>query len=417
MAIKTSPLAPARFPDLPAVAGVRLGVAEAGVRYKGRTDLMVAELAPGTTIAGAFTRSLSASAPVDWCRAAVKGGKARAIVVNSGNANAFTGKAGITAVTVMAEAAAKAVGCKPKEVFIASTGVIGEPLPAEKIAAAMPALVKSNLTASWEQAARAIMTTDTYPKAVTRTANIGGVNVTIVGIIKGSGMIAPNMGTMLGFLFTDAKIPAKVLQALVTKGVDKSFNCITVDSDTSTSDTILFAATGQGPKHKAVRAASDAHLRDFKAKLDEAMLELAHLVVKDGEGATKFVEIRVTGAASNPAAKRIGLAIANSPLVKTAIAGSDANWGRIVAAVGKAGEKAERDRMKIAVGGIVITEKGMVRPGYDETPVAAHMKGENILIEVDVGVRVGGKAAKGKATVWTCDLTHAYIDINIGYRS
>ena len=416
MAPKLSPLAPAKFPDLPAVAGVRLGVAEAGVRYKGRTDLMVAELPAGTTVAGALTRSLSASAPVDWCRAALKGGKARAIVVNSGNANAFTGKAGVQAVTVTAAAAAKAVGCKPKEVFIASTGVIGEPLPAEKIASALPSLVKTGLTASWEQAARAIMTTDTYPKAVSRVASIGGVDVTIVGIIKGSGMIAPNMGTMLGFIFTDAKIPAKVLQAMVTKGVDKSFNCITVDSDTSTSDTILLAATGQA-KHKAVKSVADAHLRDFKAKLDDAMLELAHLVVKDGEGATKFVEVRVTGAASDKAAKVIGLAIANSPLVKTAIAGADANWGRIVAAVGKAGEKADRDRMTVSVGGVMITEKGMVRPGYDETPVAAHMKGENILIEVDVGVRTKGKAAKGKATVWTCDLTHAYIDINIGYRS
>jgi glutamate N-acetyltransferase/amino-acid N-acetyltransferase len=416
MATATSPLAPEKFPGLPTIDGVRLGVAACGVRYQGRTDLLVAELSPGTTIAGVFTKSTAISAPAQWCRASVKKGKARAFIDNSGNANAFTGKAGEASVKRTVTAAAKLLGCKPSEVFVASTGIIGVPLPDEKITAALPSVLKQGMTASWEQAARAIMTTDTYPKGSTRTVEIGGVPVKIAGIAKGSGMIAPNMGTMHVFIATDAKIPAKVLQPLVKASADKSFNCITVDSDTSTSDTVLLAATGQ-VKHKAVKAPGDAHLKSFRAALDAVMLDLAHQVVKDGEGATKFVEIRVTGAANAGSAKRLGLAVANSPLVKTAIAGEDANWGRIVAAIGKAVEPCDMNRIVIAIGGVPITAKGMMRPDYDETPVARHMKGQNILIEIDAGLRKNGKPSPGRATVWTCDLTHAYIDINIGYRS
>jgi glutamate N-acetyltransferase/amino-acid N-acetyltransferase len=416
MAHKPSPLAPEKFPDLPTVAGVRLGVAAAGVRYQGRTDLLVMELAAGTSIAGVFTKSTAISAPAQWCRAQIKKGKARAIIDNSGNANAFTGKAGMASVKRTVDAAAKLLGCKPSDVFVASTGIIGVPLPDEKITAALPGVVEGDMSATWEEAARAIMTTDTYPKGAVRIAEIAGVPVKIVGIAKGSGMIAPNMGTMHVFVVTDAAIPAKVLQPLTKAGVDKSFNAITVDSDTSTSDTVLVAATGQ-VKHKAVKAPGDAHLKDFRAKLDEVMLDLAHQVVRDGEGATKFVEIRVTGAANGGSAKRMGLAVANSPLVKTAIAGEDANWGRIIAAIGKSEEPCDMDRIVVAIGGVPITAKGMMRPDYDEAPVARHMKGQNILIGIDAGLRKGAKPASGRATVWTCDLTHAYIDINIGYRS
>ncbi len=416
MAHASSPLAPEKFPDLPPVPGVRLGVAASGVRYRDRTDLLVVELAPGTTIAGVFTKSTAISAPAKWCRVHVKKGKARAFIDNSGNANAFTGKAGDASVKRTVEAAAKLLGCKPSEVFVASTGIIGVPLPDEKITAALPDVFKNKMSATWEEAARAIMTTDTYPKGAARTAEIGGVPVTIAGIAKGSGMIAPNMGTMHVFIVTDAKIPGKVLQSLTKSGADKSFNCITVDSDTSTSDTVMVAATGQA-RHRAVKAPADAHLKDFRAKLDEVMLDLAHQVVKDGEGATKFVEIRVSGAANAGSAKRLGLAVANSPLVKTAIAGEDANWGRIVAAVGKSEEPCDMDRIVIAIGGVPITAKGMMRPDYDEAPVARHMKGQNIVIEIDAGLRKNGKPAPGRATVWTCDLTHAYIDINVGYRS
>jgi glutamate N-acetyltransferase/amino-acid N-acetyltransferase len=416
MAHAVSPLAPERFPDLPIIAGITLGVAACGVRYQGRADLLVVELAPGTTIGGVFTKSTAISAPAKWCRAQVKKGKARAFIDNSGNANAFTGKAGEASVKRTVEAAARLLGCKPSEVFVASTGIIGVPLPDEKITATLPDVLKSGMTAGWEDAARAIMTTDTYPKGAARTAEIGGVPVRIAGVAKGSGMIAPNMGTMHVFIATDAKIPAKVLQPLVKAAADKSFNCITVDSDTSTSDTVLVAATGQA-KHKAVKAPADAHLKPFRAALDAVMLDLAHQVVKDGEGASKFVEVRVTGAANSSSAKRMALAVANSPLVKTAIAGEDANWGRIVMAVGKSEEPCDMDRIAIAIGGVPITAKGMMRPDYDEAPVAKHMKGQNILIEVDAGLRKNGKPTLGRATVWTCDLTHAYIDINIGYRS
>ena len=416
MAQPISPLAPAHFPSLPSIAGVSLGVAACGVRYKDRTDLLVVELAPGSSIGGVFTKSTAISPPAKWCRAHIRKGKARAFIDNSGNANAFTGKAGDASVKRTVEAAAKLLACKPSEIFVASTGIIGVPLPDEKITAALPGVLRDGMTATWEDAARAIMTTDTFPKGSLRTAEIAGVPVRIVGIAKGAGMIMPNMGTMHVFIVTDAKIPGAVLQTLTKTGVDKSFNCITIDSDTSTSDTVLVAATGQA-KHKRVTAPGDAHLRDFRAKLDAVMLDLAQQVVRDGEGATKFVEIRVSGGANAGSAKRLAMAVANSPLVKTAIAGEDANWGRIVAALGKSEEPCDMNRLVVAIGGVPITAKGMMRPDFVEAPVAAHMKGQNILIEIDAGLRKNGKPAPGRATVWTCDLTHAYIDINIGYRS
>lgn len=405
-----SPLAPDRFPDLPEIPGVRLAAGRTNARYKDRDDLMLAELAPGSTIAGVFTRSLTASPPVEWCRKHVKRGKARAIVVNAGNANTFTGRDGRNAVAAEAGAAAKLVGGTAADVFIASTGVIGVKLPVDKLTATLPGMHRQLSPAAWTQAAAAIMTTDTFPKGATRRAEIGGVPVTINGFCKGSGMIAPDMATMLCFVFTDAKLPAAVMQKLLTASADRSFNCITVDGDTSTSDTVLFAATGQA-KHRRIAAATDPALRDFRAKFDELMLDLAHQVVRDGEGAQKFVTIRVTGAASAKAARKIGLTVGNSPLVKTAIAAADANWGRIVAAIGRAGEKADRDRLTISIGGVRITAKGELVPGYDETPVAKHMQGREIAIDIDVGV------GRGSATVWTCDLTHAYIDINGSYRS
>jgi glutamate N-acetyltransferase / amino-acid N-acetyltransferase len=405
-----SPLAPAGAPALPPIAGVRLAARACGVRYKDRTDVCLLAFDPGTTVAGVFTRSLTASAPVERCRKHLKGGKARAILVNSGNANAFTGRAGVASVDRMVKALAARLDCKPTEVFVASTGVIGEPLPDERITAALQDLAADLRADRWADAAAAIMTTDTFPKVATRTAVVDGVPVTINGIAKGSGMIAPDMATMLAFLATDAKIPASVLQTLLARGADRSFNCTTVDSDTSTSDTLILCATGQAP-HRVVKAAGDRHLADFRAKLDDLLVELACLVVRDGEGAQKLVTIDVTGAASGQAARRIGLAIANSPLVKTAIAGGDANWGRVVMAVGKAGEKADRDRLKIAIGGVTIAEKGQRRDGYDEAPVAQHIRGREIAIAVDVGV------GKGRSRVWTCDLTHGYIDINADYRS
>ncbi len=403
-----SPLAPERFPDLPEIGGVRVATVEAGIRYKGRDDLLLVELAPGTAIAGSLTRSLTASAPVDWCREALPGGRARAIVVNSGNANAFTGRVGKTAVEHTVAAAAAALGCAEREVFVSSTGVIGEPLPAEStIVQKLPGLARALASGSWDRAAGAIMTTDTFPKGASAEAKIGGRTVRIAGIAKGSGMIAPDMATMLAYVFTDAAVPPDLLQRLTSRAVERSFNAITVDSDTSTSDTVLVAATGAAgnPEPDA------AMLRGFARALEAVCRDLAHQIVRDGEGASKFVEIAVTGAASARAAKRIGLAIANSPLVKTAIAGEDANWGRIVMAVGKAGEKADRDALRIGIGGVEITRGGQVVPDYDETPVARHMQGQDIRIAVDIGV------GRGKATVWTCDLTHGYIDINGSYRS
>ena len=337
--------------------------------------MLLAEFAEGTTVAGVFTKNLCPGAPVTWCREALEGGVARGLVVNAGNANVFNGIAGIRAVEATAHAAAATLKTEPGQIFLASTGVIGEPLPAQKIVAVLDEL-NANLAADrFEEAARAIMTTDTFPKAATRTARLGGADVRITGIAKGSGMIAPDMATMLAFIFTDAAIPAPALQAMLSKGVDHSFNCITIDSDTSTSDTVLLFATGQ-----AGNAPTDdpGHLADFRRALHEVLHELAMLVVRDGEGAQKLVQITVDGAVSNASARRIAMAIANSPLVKTAIAGEDANWGRIVMAVGKAGEPADRDKLGVAVGGTWMAQNGGVVPGYDETPVVAHMKGREI---------------------------------------
>jgi glutamate N-acetyltransferase/amino-acid N-acetyltransferase len=409
MTTAVSPLA-VPMPELPPLAGVRLNAAEAGIRYKGRTDVVMMEVPNGSTVAGVFTSNKCPGAPVDWCRASLKGGKARMVVVNAGNANVFTGKAGRDACAATAAAAAELVGCPAKQVFVASTGVIGEVLPHEKLVAALPGLQKGLSENAWEAAARGIMTTDTFPKAATRVAMIGDTEVRISGIAKGSGMIAPDMATMLCFIFTDAKIPAGALQGLLKKGCDTSFNCTTVDSDTSTSDTVLLIATGQA-KHPRVPAEGGRVLADFAAKLNDLLLDLALQVTRDGEGAQKLVRIDVTGATTARSAKKIGMAVANSPLVKTAIAGEDANWGRIVMAVGKAGEPADRDKLSIGVGGVWMAKDGGVIPGYDETPVVAHMKGREIDITIDLGL------GRGKATVWTCDLTHGYIDINGSYRS
>ncbi len=406
-----SPLAPKSFTSLPPLAGVRLSAGQAGVRYKDRTDVLVAVLAPGTQVAGVFTKSKTASAPVDWCKTQLKAGNARALVVNSGNANAFTGKAGLEGTRQIAESAAAVVGCRAQEVFLASTGVIGEPLPAGKITRILGDLVEAGAAGGWQAAAEAIMTTDTFPKLATASATIDGRKVTINGIAKGSGMIAPDMATMLAFLFTDAKLPAPVLQELLSAGVQNSFNAITVDSDTSTSDTLLLFATGKGAQHAAITKASDRRLAEFKRKLDEVLLDLALQVVRDGEGAEKLIRIDVTGAESDQAAKRIALSIANSPLVKTAIAGSDANWGRIVMAVGKSGEAADRDKLKISFGKQVVAENGERAARYNEDAATKAVSGRNVEIAVDLDI------GTGKARVWTCDLTHGYIDINGSYRS
>ncbi len=409
-----SPLAPKSYPDLPDIEGVSFSTAAAGIRYKGRTDVMLALLAKGTQVAGVFTKSKCPSAPVDWCRARLKGGKARALVVNSGNANAFTGKTGAKSTKLTAEISAKATGAPMGEIFLASTGVIGEPLDATKFDGVLAKLVKDAKPHGMLDASKAIMTTDTFPKVATAKALIDGVEVTINGMAKGAGMIAPDMATMLSFIFTDAPIAADALQAMLSKGVGPSFNSITVDSDTSTSDTLMIFATGAAAQRGApkIKLASDKRLSDFKKALDGILLDLAHQVVRDGEGCRKFVEITVEGAANAKAAKRIALSIANSPLVKTAVAGEDANWGRIVAAVGKAGEKADRDGLAIWFGDIRVAHKGLRDPSYDEANTSAYMKGEKIDIRVDVGV--GGK---GRATVWTCDLTKEYIAINGDYRS
>ncbi|MCA8931497.1 MAG: bifunctional glutamate N-acetyltransferase/amino-acid acetyltransferase ArgJ [Rhodospirillaceae bacterium] len=406
-----SPLAPASPPSLPAVAGVRVAGISAGLKKAGGRDLFVAELAEGTTVAGTLTRSRCPSAPVDWCRRQLPHGHARVFVVNSGNANAFTGNAGDKVVDETVAGAVATFGCQPQEVFLASTGVIGQPVPANKIAGALPAAQAALAGDGWSHAADAIRTTDTFAKLATATAEIAGVPVTINGIAKGSGMIAPDMATMLAFLFTDASVPAPLLDRLLRRAVDRSFNSTTVDGDTSTSDTVLLAATAQAATPEDLSGPADPRLAGFRAALDKVCVDLAQQIVRDGEGASKFVTIDVTGAVSARSARRIGLAIANSPLVKTAIAGQDANWGRIVMAVGKAGEPADRDRLSISMGGVQITRDGQIVPGYDETPVAAHMKGPEIDIAVDIGL------GRGKATVWTCDLTDGYIRINADYRS
>lgn len=408
-----SPLAPAAFPDMPPIAGVRFATAEAAIRYKGRTDVLLLVLDKGTQAAGVFTTSKCPSAPVDWCREALEGGTARGLVVNSGNANAFTGKSGAQAVKLTAAIAAKALGCQPGEVLLASTGVIGEPLDATKFEGVLQDCAGRAKDGPWIDPARAIMTTDTYPKGATATATIDGVAVTICGIAKGAGMIAPDMATMLSFVFTDAPIAASVLQALLSKGVKTSFNAITVDSDTSTSDTLILFATGAAKKRgcPAIDSMTDRRLAGFRKALDRVLLDLAHQVVKDGEGARHFVSVTVQGAVSAASAKRVARSIADSPLVKTAIAGEDANWGRIVAAVGKAGEPADRDRLAISFNGIRVAVKGERDPSYDEARVSATMKEREIAILVDLGL------GKGRFTVWTCDLTKAYVEINGDYRS
>ena len=399
-----SPLAVA-LPKLPPIRGVRLGAVAAGIRYAGRTDLVMAAFPAGTTVAGVFTRNRCPGAPVDWCRAALPAGRARALVANAGNANVFTGAAGRAAARETAEAAAALLGCAAEEVFLASTGVIGELLPHDRITAALPALHAGLRADAWEAAARGIMTTDTFPKASTRVAMLGAAEVRITGIAKGSGMIAPDMATMLCFVFTDAALPPETMQSLLRTGVDRSFNRTTVDSDTSTSDTLLLFATG------AAGNAADADTGEFARALGEVLLDLALMVVRDGEGAQKLIRIDVTGAMDDRSARRVALAVANSPLVKTAVAGEDANWGRIVMAVGKAGEPADRDRLSIGVGGVWMARDGTVIAGYDEAPVVAHMRGRDIKIAIDLGL------GAGRDTAWTCDLTHGYIDINGSYRS
>jgi glutamate N-acetyltransferase / amino-acid N-acetyltransferase len=405
-----SPLTPARFPELPPICGVRLAAGAAGIRYQGRNDLMLVELAPGSTVAGLLTQSRMPGQPVIWCRECLAAGKVRAIVVNSGNANVFTGRAGRQVVESTAAAAARLLGCDPKEVFIASTGVIGEPPPADRISAFLPKLAPLLSAEAWEDAARAIMTTDTFPKGAAASATIGGATVRINGFCKGSGMIAPDMATMLAYLFTDASLPAAVMQPLLRASADISFNSMTIDGDTSTSDTLLLCATQQ-VRHAAVVSPKDPRLADFRRALDQVCIDLAKQLARDGEGAGKFVTIEVSGAESDRAARRIGLTVGNSPLVKTALSAGDPNWGRIVMAVGRAGEKADPDRLSISIGGIPIASNGGPVAGYDEKPVAEYMKGREITITVDLGV------GRGTATVWTCDLTHGYVDINASYRS
>ncbi len=413
MSTAVSPLAPKKYPKMPIIEGVRMATAEAGIKYRNRTDLLAMVFDPGTTVAGVFTRSKCPSAPVDFCRQNLAVGKARVLVVNSGNANAFTGRKGRESTAMTAEAAAKAAGCAAGDVFLASTGVIGEPLDAGKFSHLLKDLIADAVPDGWSEAARAIMTTDTYPKVATATVSLGGADVTINGIAKGAGMIAPDMATMLSFVATDAPIAASVLQDLLARGVGKTFNAVTVDSDTSTSDTLLLFATGAASKRGAPRIddVKDPRLGAFRRALGKILKQLALQVVRDGEGARKQIEVTVTGAKSARSAKRIALSIANSPLVKTAVAGEDANWGRVVMAVGKAGEPADRDRLSIWFGDNRLAHEGERDPGYSEEKTSAYMKKDDIRIRADIGI------GRGKATVWTCDLTKEYVAINGDYRS
>ena len=401
-----SPLAPAAFPQLPVIDGVRFAAVAAGVRYKNRTDVMLAELCAGSTVAGVFTRSATRSAPVLDCQSKnVAGATGRAaFLVNSGNSNAFTGQAGERSVAAICAAVTEATGIDAARVFTSSTGVIGEPLPHDRITAKLGELNATLSPDAMEAAARAIMTTDTFPKGANASVMLNGKTVHIAGIAKGSGMIAPDMATMLVYIFTDAVIGHEALQELLGQITDRTFNCITVDSDTSTSDTLLMGATGASGVDVTANA-------DFAAALEHVMLDLALQVVRDGEGATKFVEVQVTGAVSDADARKVGLSVANSPLVKTAIAGQDANWGRIVMAVGKSGAQADRDRLSIRFGDITVARKGCRDPDYSESATSAYMKRQELVIGVDLGI------GPGRATVWTCDLTHGYIDINADYRS
>ena len=413
MSATVSPLAPKHVPDMPAIAGMRLATAEAGIRYRGRRDVLLAVFDKDTAVAGVLTRSKCPSAPVEWCRARLPGGAARALVVNSGNANAFTGKNGRTATKLTAELAAKAVGCRVSEVFLASTGVIGEPLDATKFAAVMGGLAAHGAPDAWPEAARAIMTTDTFPKLATAQAKLGNATVTINGIAKGAGMIAPDMATMLAFVATDAPIAANALQTLLARGVTDSFNAVTIDGDTSTSDTLLVFATGAAARHGApkITRANDPRLKAFRKAFEAVLGNLAEQVARDGEGARKLVEVVVEGAVSKRSARRIAMAIANSPLVKTALAGEDANWGRVVMAVGKAGEPADRDRLAIWFGPHRVAHKGARDGTYDEATVSAYMKAPEITLRVALGL------GAGRDRVLTCDLTEGYIAINADYRS
>ena len=406
-----SPLAPKTYPPLPPIAGVRFATVAAGVRYLGRTDVMMALFDKPAAVAGVFTRSKCPSAPVDWCREHLKGGKARALIVNSGNANAFTGGVGAAAVADVADAVARAIGSAPNEIFMASTGVIGEPLDATRITRVINALIADAREDGLAAAAKAIMTTDTYPKIATARVKIAEGEVVINGIAKGAGMIAPDMATMLAYVFTDAAVAPGALQAMLSKSVESSFNAITVDSDTSTSDTLMLFATGAAKNTPPIENAADPRAAGFRRALDKLLRDLAHQVVRDGEGARKFITVNVEGGATRKAAKRVAFSIANSPLVKTACAGEDANWGRVVMAVGKAGEKAERDRLDIYFGKTRVARQGLRDPDYDEAATSAYMKGNSIEITADLGI------GRGRATVWTCDLTKDYVAINGDYRS
>jgi glutamate N-acetyltransferase/amino-acid N-acetyltransferase len=413
MSSSISPLAPTDVPEMPAIAGVKLATAAAGIRYQGRTDVLLAVLDKGTTVAGVFTQSKCPSAPVDWCRAKLSRGTARALVVNSGNANAFTGKTGRQSTAMTASIAAKAVGCSPNEVFLASTGVIGEPLDATKFDGVLGGLAESAEPGEWMSAAKAIMTTDTFPKVATKSVKLGKTKVTINGMAKGSGMIAPDMATMLSFVFTDAPLSSSVLQSLLKSGVEDTFNAVTVDGDTSTSDTLLAFATGTAAKNGApkISRAGDPRLKAFTKAFREVLADLSEQVARDGEGARKLVEIIVEGAVSKSSARRIAVSVANSPLVKTAIAGEDANWGRVVMAVGKAGEPANRDKLSISFNGIRVAKSGARDPSYDEAEVSTAMKRPKITIKISLGL------GKGRDRVLTCDLTKEYVAINGDYRS
>jgi len=419
MSTTVSPLAPTDVPEMPAISGVKLATAAAGIRYKGRTDVLLAVMDKGTTVAGVFTKSKCPSAPVEWCRAKLgrggssKGGFARALVVNSGNANAFTGKTGKQSTALTAQIAAKAVGCATSDVFLASTGVIGEPLDATKFDGVLATLAETATPDRWMDAARAIMTTDTFPKVATATVKLGKAKVTINGMAKGAGMIMPDMATMLSFVFTDAPLSSAVLQALLKSGVEDTFNAITIDSDTSTSDTLLAFATGTAAANGApkISRASDPRLKAFAEAFHGVLANLAEQVARDGEGARKLVEVIVEGATTKPSARKIAMSIANSPLVKTAIAGEDANWGRVVMAVGKAGEPANRDKLSISFNGIRVAKSGARDPSYNETEVSEVMKNPKIQIKVALGL------GKGRDRVLTCDLTKEYVAINGDYRS
>jgi glutamate N-acetyltransferase/amino-acid N-acetyltransferase len=417
MSTAVSPLAPTHAPEMPAIAGVKLATAAAGIRYKGRTDVLLAVMDKGTTVAGVFTQSKCPSAPVEWCRAKLKRGKsskggfARALVVNSGNANAFTGKTGRQATTLTASIASKAVGCRADDIFLASTGVIGEPLDASKFNGVLGTLAQNAAPDGWMAAAKAIMTTDTFPKVATATVKLGKANVTINGMAKGAGMIAPDMATMLSFVFTDAPITAGALQSLLKAGVEDTFNAVTIDGDTSTSDTLLAFATGAAKDAPRISRASDPRLKAFTKAFNSVLADLAEQVARDGEGARKLVEIVVEGAVTKASARRIAMSVANSPLVKTAIAGEDAYWGRVVMAVGKAGEPANRDKLSISFNGIRVAWRGARDPAYDEAEVSAAMKNPKIQIRIALGL------GKGRDRVLTCDLTKEYVAINGDYRS